>query len=63
MYLEVIDEAQILFLHYLQFLADFCNQHDRVASAFKATRTPQGVPMASAIDQVRVYSRLVLTQQ
>ncbi len=34
---DVIDEQQILFLHHLQFLADFCNQHDRVAPAFKAS--------------------------
>jgi hypothetical protein len=61
MSLETADEAHILFLHYLQFLADFCNQHDRVAPALKATRSPKGNPKASPTDQVRVYGRLVLT--
>ncbi len=34
---DVVDEHQILFLHHLQFLADFCNQHDHVAPAFTAS--------------------------
>ena len=34
---DVVDEHQILFLHRLQFLADFCNQRDRVVPALKAS--------------------------
>jgi hypothetical protein len=33
----IIDEHQILFLQHLLLLADFCNQHDRVAPAFKVS--------------------------
>jgi hypothetical protein len=33
----IIEERQILFWQHLLFLADFCNQHDHVASAFKVS--------------------------
>jgi hypothetical protein len=33
----IIDERQILFLQHLLFLADFCNQHNCVALAFKVS--------------------------
>jgi hypothetical protein len=33
----IIDESQILFLQHLLFLAEFCNQNDRVAPVFKVS--------------------------